>query len=132
LHGKGAIVFGAVQYYSQSELMQSVANAIGQYGPDAYSHPQRRAELLLMKRVAFSHEAEMRAIYVQREATLQEPTVSVQIEPNEVFDQVTFDPRLELFERREREAVARTLGFTGEVGESDLYQHTLLQVILDR
>lgn len=50
------------------------------------------------------------------------------IEPSAVFDEISFDPRLETFERRERGAVIRSLGYKGAITESDLYQRTLLQV----
>jgi hypothetical protein len=54
----------------------------------------------------------------------------VPINPNEVFEEIAFDPRLATFERREREAIIRSLEYTGKITETGLYQRTLLQVSL--
>jgi hypothetical protein len=54
----------------------------------------------------------------------------VKIDPNVLFDEVTFDPRLELFERKEREAVIKNLGYTGKIVDSNLYQRPELVVRL--
>jgi hypothetical protein len=50
-----------------------------------------------------------------RKASLQEGI-------NQVFDQITVDPRLETFEQREREKRLADPGFTGEFIETRLYQ----------
>ncbi|EKO3577004.1 hypothetical protein P0F01_003152, partial [Vibrio metschnikovii] len=58
--------------------------------------------------------------------------LQVQIDPNTLFDEVSFDPRLDEFERREREDVVRNLGFTGTINNNDLYQRILLQISIDK
>lgn len=125
---KGSWFFGAVKYLARTELLQEIANGIGQHGPKMFENPSNRAKLLLLKRHAFSHEAELRAIFVQQAPEPSEPIFRVPVEPPAVFDEISFDPRLETFERKERETVIRSLGFTGAMRESDLYQRTLLQV----
>ncbi len=49
-----------------------------------------------------------------------------------MFDEITFDPRLEVFERREREAMVRRLGYTGVIADSNAYERTILIVDLER
>jgi hypothetical protein len=124
----GSWFLGSVQYLPQGELLQEIANAIGQHGLGVFSVPSNRAGLLLMKRDAFSHEAELRVLFVQRDPTPVEPVLRVPIDPLALFEEVSFDPRLEPFERIERETVIRSLGFTGPITNTSLYQRTLLQV----
>ncbi|MCK9984605.1 MAG: hypothetical protein AzoDbin1_01077 [Azoarcus sp.] len=128
--GNGSWFLGAVNYMCQNELQQEIANAIGQHGLDMFSVPTNRARLLLLKRKAFSHEAELRVLFVQQNSAPVQPILRVPIDPLAVFDEISFDPRLELFERREREAAVRRLGFKGTISDAGLYQRTLLQVNL--
>jgi len=127
---KGCWFVGSVLYLARDALLKQIANAIGQYGLSVFEEPANRANLLLLKREAFSHEAEVRVIFVQKNAEPHQEIVRIPIEPSAVFDEISFDPRLETFERREREAVIRSLGYDGSITESDLYQRTLLQVDL--
>jgi len=86
---------------------------------------------MLLKRTAFSHEAEVRLIYVEHRLGANKPLLRVPIDPNEVFDEITFAPRLVEFERLERETTIKSAKYTGAVNTSDLYQSTLMEVILD-
>ena len=122
---------GSVQYLSKTHLGQLVANVIGQVGLDVFAVPENRAKLMLLKRTAFSHEAEVRLIYVEHQLGANKPLVRVQIDPNEVFDEITFDPRLVEFERLEREATIRSMNYGRAVNRSDLYQSVLMEVMLD-
>ncbi|HEV8413036.1 MAG TPA: hypothetical protein VGQ49_05545 [Bryobacteraceae bacterium] len=89
--------------------------------------------LLLLKRLAFHHEAEVRLIYVEQR--IERPVaegefVRIPIDPNTMFDEVAFDPRLVLFERREREETALSLKYTGAFRDDGLYQGRSLQIFL--
>jgi hypothetical protein len=117
-------------YLPRKELCQEIANAIGKCGDNVFELPANRARLLLMKRAAFSHESEVRAVFVQQNAMPKTEFISVPFEPSHVFDDISLDPRLETFERRERETVIRSLGYKGEISEHGLYQGTLLQVVI--
>jgi hypothetical protein len=108
LNGQWSI--GAVMYLSRDALLQEIANAIGRHGLQVFEVHSNRAKLLLLKREAFSHEPEVRVIYVQQNQEPREAIIRVPIEPSAVFDEISFDPRLETFERREREAMIRSLG----------------------
>ena len=87
--------------------------------------------MLLLKREAFSHEAEVRVIYVQQNQEPRDAIIRVPIEPAAVFDEISFDPRLEPFEWYERETMIRSLGYEGKITKSDLYQRAILEVLLD-
>lgn len=130
-HRRGHWFVGAVNYLPREKLLQEIANAIGQHGPRVFEIPVNRAKLLLLKRDAFSHEAELRVIFVQQNQEPKEPIFRVPADPSVVFDEISFDPRLETFERRERETIIKKLGFKGTFQESDLYQRTLLQVVIE-
>lgn len=121
---------GAVRYGSDKTIHQHVANLVQQHGPPALGRGEHRAELLLLKRRAFAHEAEVRLICIDERDIPEQDALHIPIDPSEVFEEVTFDPRLAIFERKEREAVARNLGYAGQFKESDLYQGTSLQIFL--
>lgn len=121
---------GAVQYFPRTDLFKGLANAIGAHGRQVFYNPSNQAKILLQKRAAFSHEAEVRAVFVRRDAAPEIDVLSIPLDPNEVFDEITFDPRLLSFERKEREAVLRSLGYKGRVGESDLYSRTVLEIVV--
>jgi hypothetical protein len=124
---------GSVQYLDQQALLQEIADEVGGIGLDIFEYPVNRAKLLLMKRQAFAHEGEVRLIVVRRtsNSTDSGPLLRIKIDPNAVFDQITFDPRLEIFERKERETMIKNLGYAGPFCESQLYQGVILQVFLD-
>ena len=123
---------GSVQYLARNALLQEVANAIGAVGLGVFEHPANRAKLLLLKREAFAHEAEVRLIQVRHGPDSPDALLRVQIDPNTVFDEISFEPRLAVFERKEREEAVSDLGYTGPFCESGLYDRVLLQVSLSR
>jgi hypothetical protein len=113
---------GAVKYKSNEAIYDHVGHTIVRHGPSAVGRGQLRAELLLLKREMFSHEAEIRLVCVDdRPEVPKQELIQIPFEPSSVFDEVTFDPRLEEFERQERETVARKLGYGGEIVSSVAY-----------
>ena len=129
---KASCFIGSVQYLEKNALLQEIANAVDSGGLDVFEHPGNRAKLLLMKREAFAHEAEVRLMVVRHRSDSPDTVFRIRIDQNVVFDEITFDPRLEIFERKEREAVIRKLGYSGPFRESQLYQGVILQVLLDK
>ena len=124
-------------YSPQQELLQRIANDVGTFGTDIYTTPRQVAAHLLLKRDYFSHEAEVRMIFVSHDETtlpLKDETAaglfSVSFDPNELFDEISVDPRLLGFERNEREEVMRNLGYTGTVTRRDHYQKIIVDVAL--
>jgi hypothetical protein len=130
-HGPGCFI-GSVWYLSRDALLQEVANAVGAYGLKVFEHPANAAKLRLMKREAFAHEAEVRLVRVCPGGNSSERILRIEIDPNAIFDEMSFDPRLATFERGEREAVIKDLGYTGPFRESDLYRRVIPQIILSK
>jgi hypothetical protein len=131
---KGSITrsfyIGCVRYGTRDQVLQELANLIGNHGPVALGRGHLRAELSLLKRQAYAHEAEVRAICIDGQPASEQPMIRIQVEPNELIEEVEFDPRLITFERKEREAVAKSLGYEGPFGDSGLYQGQDLEVVL--
>ncbi|EPF2507138.1 hypothetical protein ACSL9G_003033 [Vibrio fluvialis] len=123
---------GAVEYLPQDEVLNRIGNAIKGKGLAVYSDPKQRARLMLLKREAFYHENEQRVLFVPNDKDSVGEVLQIDIDPNEVFEEVFFDPRVDMFEREEREKNIKKLGFRGNIKRSDLYQGTLLHVELGK
>lgn len=128
----GHAYVGTVQYSSRGDILKWIANTIQNNGLGAFGVPATRASLLLRKRVAFRHESEIRLLFVCNQVGYREMFRHIEyIDPNEVFDEISFDPRLECFEAEERESAIRSLGYSGTIAKSELYHRTLLTVNLN-
>lgn len=125
---EGYWFLGAVEYLKQDNVLNNIGITIKTNGLDAYRAPENRARLLLMKREAFSHENELRVLFVQRDTDSIREILQIPIDPNEVFEEISFDPRVDEFERKERKEVIKKLGFKGIINDNDLYQRTYLQI----
>lgn len=125
-------ILGRVRYLPEDEIGQFLANvANGDPGPAFFRTVQGRGESLFLKRDYFRHEDEVRLLCIQRdEAVMHKDVRTFGIDPNAVFTEVSFDPRLVDFERLEREGEARRLGYTGPIRHDLSYQKvvTLLQM----
>lgn len=121
---------GHVNYLPQHRMAQFIANEIGRDRLTAFPGAEGHAESVLFKRSAFEHEAEVRLIYVGNDSDRGRSGVSVPIEPETIFDDAVFDPRLVRYERLEREDECRSLGFSA-IGQSDLYQRVLFEIVVD-
>lgn len=126
----GRFYLGRVEYASQHDTSQRIVNILSRIGPYEMGRGENRAQSLLLKRRAFSHEDEVRLIRVTDSRDRMHEPLSVNVEPNAFIEDVRFDPRLVAFERREREQMARTLRYEGAFSESGLYQRTLFQTVL--
>jgi len=120
---------GSVRYTAENVINQHLGSLVSK-GIEHFAVGRNRAELLLVKRPAFQHEAEVRLVYVEHRDVPHMNHIQVPVEPNALFDEVSFDPRLAPFERREREQRARDLGYTGPFGADDLYEPCLLEIVL--
>lgn len=131
-HADGAdchVVVGRVEYVDDAEIGQRIVNVCnGQHGPQFFRTVQGRAEALLWKRSYFDHEQEVRLLLIARNWPNGEavPRVRhVRIDPNILFHAISFDPRLQIFEVREREAAFRDAGYAGDVLPDRSYQKIL-------
>lgn len=118
-----------VRYLSDSEIHQYCANRVGGEKLSELGRGRSRAEFAFLKRPAFHNEAEVRVIVVDNERTQPaNDLLKVSFDPNAVFEAVTFEPRLIAFERMEREAWARKLGYGGPFVQSTLYRKVMLEI----
>ncbi|MEK7994687.1 MAG: hypothetical protein AAB403_12860 [Planctomycetota bacterium] len=109
---------------------QEIANRLNQIGPKRIGTGLERAVSLSVKRMYFAHEQEVRIIALAPHGR-KEPVFFVDIRPNEVFEEVSFDPRLIAFERMERTAQARQSGYSGPVTLDGSYQGALFEIVLE-
>jgi len=103
---------------------QIIVNRLGEIGPKRLGMGFDRARSLTFKRNAFAHEQELRVIVLAPLGTTSE-MISVDIDPNVVFQEVLFDPRLLEFERIERENRIRAIGYNGSVTRDPSYLRTV-------
>ncbi len=113
------------------EPLQPIIDALAALGPTKLGEGFARAKSLTFKRMAFSHEQEVRVIALAQPGTTDN-VIYVDININEVFQEVVFDPRLIEFERKEREAWLRSLGYTGDIGVAASYMTTYFQIPLPK
>lgn len=69
-------------------------------------------------------------IYVEQRETRSEDLIRLPIDPNVLFEEVVFDPRLLPFERLEREETVRRASYTGLISASKIYQGEALEIIV--
>jgi hypothetical protein len=121
---------GAVKYMGEKDLQQKIRDTVCKHGVNFFSTPRNRVMLQLHKRTFFEHENEIRALAVWRPPIEQE-LKQISIEPSELLDQVTFDPRLSETDLRERESSAKDLGYKGEIKRSNIYTRVVLAIEVD-
>jgi hypothetical protein len=76
------------------------------------------AKSLLIKRKEFKHEKEIRLIYSAPAGDLY----SYPIEPSKMITEITFDPRMSPADVVMFQDEIRSLGYTGKINQSELYQ----------
>lgn len=127
---KDSFYLGRVDYLPQDQIGQLVVDSVYQMinGSD-HCGGLALAKLLLLKRPAFAHENEYRVVYIEERniQTQLQPLIKVSMAPNELFDEVTFDPRLEQSERNEREEKAVRLGYSGTFGKHDYFDRIFIE-----
>lgn len=126
----GTFYIGRVDYLAENEVSQKIVNILSEKGPIDFGRAEIRAQSLLLKRKAFSHEDEVRLIWVCHDMRDVDEVMTVNVNPNDFIDEVTFDPRLRRFELLERQQRAKALCYEGAFAESGLYQKTFFQTLL--
>lgn len=120
---------GKVEYVSDDEIVNYFKNEIDIMN---FQSGVEFAQTLLIKRLAFAYEEEVRIIFSKPStdeidlATVRNPWDNsdlffVQIDPNTLFDEIEIDPWLSIdeFEKLKQEIIS--LGFTGRITRSSLY-----------
>lgn len=109
---------GKVDYLSEPTL-KKFAKSIFANGLDAHGP----ARSLLVKRLAFRHENEVRFLYFEKEKKQHpEGLFRYQIDPHTLIDQLMIDPRLDLADVTTlQNQIRSSTGFQGEIKRSLLY-----------
>lgn len=107
---------GKVTYLSKSDLLSKFGeiNLLNSNGSGI-------AESLLYKRREFSHEREIRLIYSGPDGDCTNDVYPFSIDPNTVFESLTFDPRMNPELRKAYRLAFDNKGYSGRVLKSTLY-----------
>ena len=110
---------GRVEYLYDKKLME-VANSTFD---DSGIGVDEIFRSLLVKRRAFIHENEVRALYMEINSDgFSEKIYRYSLDPHELVDQIMIDPRKSNEEFRAiKDILAETIGFKGEIKRSLLY-----------
>jgi hypothetical protein len=122
-HGDDHYYLAGVEYEPEQNFAQTLANRLAhQEGPLYFSTPDGRAESLCTKRTRFSDEREVRLLCVGTGQLGTGDTVRLfKVDPNALFTEIAFDPRLLTFEQRERAEKLQAMGFKGKIIEDPAY-----------
>lgn len=122
-HDEDHFYLAAVEYESEQSFAQTLANRLSRpEGPIYFSKPDGRAESLCTKRARFSDEREVRLLCVGAgKLGTGDKVRQFKVDPNVLFTEVAFDPRLLTFEQRERAQRLESMGFTGRIIEDPAY-----------
>jgi len=126
----GSCFIAPVKYLDHRALLQEMANRIGGDRDVGFCSVVGNANLLLLKRDAFSHEHEVRLIYVDKNKEFGN-RVECPVDANVLIEDITLDPRLLPDQDAVRIKKLRDDGFRGTINKSELYSMTLLSVVLD-
>ena len=112
-----------VTYEADAIFGQGLVNRLSRpEGPRYFGSPDGRAESLFVKREQFRDEDEVRILCVSTEKFAQGESVrSFAVDPNSLFVEVSFDPRLMPFERSERGQKLRSEGYAGAIRHDPSY-----------
>ena len=122
-HPDDDFYLAGVAYDPEDQFAQGLANRLaGPRGPLYFSTPDGRAESLCTKRDRFRDEKEVRLLCIGTgKLGTGDKIRHFAVNPNALFSEVAFDPRLLPFEQRERAAKLRSTGFEGQIIEDRAY-----------
>jgi len=107
---------GKVLYLGDKKLVE-FGNGVFRDGLDS----RALAETLLVKRVAFRHEREVRLLYFEKDKG-QKDIYAYPVDPHTLIDQVMLDPRLSRSDAENKKAeICKRTGFKGKILRSLLY-----------
>jgi hypothetical protein len=129
---KDRCYISVVKYFSEDDLTQYIANAIGNYREKAFGGISGHADALSLKRDPFRHESEVRLLYIDADRRLVgRDFIEVPIDVNAVIEEMTFDPRtMTGGGETKRKAWLEGKGFENTINTSHLYLGVFLQVPL--
>jgi hypothetical protein len=113
---------GKVRYLSRLKLSDNLSAQLNVGNALSDTSGREHAKSLLLKRRAFNHENEVRLICYRREK-YDENVIHFPVSPEDVFDEVIFDPRMTVREYEEKKAKVVGLGYPSKrIKRSGLYE----------
>lgn len=86
-----------------------------------------QASTFYFKRIAFKHEREVRIMWFERENSNSD-FFKFEIEPNELFDQIVFDPQMKKSVYKRQKEELKSWGYDKSVFQSGLYKVPKLKI----
>jgi hypothetical protein len=110
---------GRVRYLTSSKMRKVANTTFDDFGIGM----DKLFGSLLVKRPAFSHEKELRLLYLEIDDTkLKSDTYSYSVDPHQMIDQIMFDPRMSYKEfEHVKTDFQQSTGFRGRILRSLLY-----------
>ena len=121
---KMSCYIGKVDYHSRNKLTK-LAREVRSDGR-VMTGSYYQAKSLLMKRVAFKHEEEVRLIYLDPRNRTNKKIHSYHFDPLLNIESMTFDPRMGESLYRVYKKHIESLGFSGKIIQSGLYKEMRL------
>jgi hypothetical protein len=111
---------GKVGYHSKKDLVKFLKKKASDLILDQSGKGQ--ASTLMLKRIAFTHEKEVRIVYHNNECNLSDETYPYPIEPNICFEEIVVDPRIpkDIYLKIKNKIVEA--GFKNKIVQSGLYK----------
>lgn len=110
---------GKVKYQKKQELVDLLSKA-SNYLLDTTGKGQ--AETLMLKRLAFTHEKEVRIVYHCENCKSTDKVFKYKINPNECFEEIVVDPRISKVNYLKIKKILIEKGFKNKIIQSGLYK----------
>lgn len=120
---------GKVQYQNTKKLLEMLTDKERMSSKILDSTGRGQASTFFFKRTAFKHENEIRLIY-NSQRHMPNELYKFNINPLELIEEITFDPRSDIDFYNESKMKLRDLGFTGNIARSELYEIPNLMVTI--
>lgn len=115
---------GKVQYDTKANIQNYISNNNNPHPIISDTSSQIMIDAHLWKRNEFEHEKEVRILHTCNSSSplIKSPVVKFDIDPNDLIEEITLDPRInKRFETIYTETIRR-MGFTGTINKSKLYK----------
>lgn len=111
---------GKVEYKSKKDLINLLNKDVNNYILDQSG--KKQASTLMLKRLAFTHEKEVRIVYFNERCTDTDRICSYAIDPNICFEEIVIDPRISKEMYSEIKKSIEDAGFKNKIIQSGLYK----------
>lgn len=111
---------GKVQYLKKIDLVNLLKKSAGNLVTDQTGKGQ--ASTLMLKRLAFTHEKEIRIVYHNYECNSEDKIYTYPINPNLCFKEIVIDPRIPQSEYLKIKQEIRNSGYENRIVQSGLYK----------